>query len=339
MDQAQDAPRQLARSNNVEELLHPIEGQPVGVERLILDVVLRYQHIRLAHPQIAADLQRLHRMFENGSTASQQEVLMVRRLIKILQDEKFLEGMRVSSGRVMVVDPDEAVTPLLTGPLVAEGFDVDVVPYSSDVETRIKQKRPDLIISEFHLPLMDGLELCRRLKSNPDSLPIPFLVVTSSKGKASARDCLRSGAEEVLFKPVDMEMLVLKLKQILARTGRSAPAAQAEAGVTGNLRDMAFADLIQIIAAGGRSMAITITNGERKGEVCMKSGEVIHAVSGSIAGEQAFYEFMRWKEGVFVARVCSDFPPATIQNSVMSLLMEGARLADESADLTVAKPG
>jgi two-component system chemotaxis response regulator CheB len=79
-------------------------------------------------------------------------------------------------------------------------------------------------------------------------------------------------------------------------------------------------------------MEIVLTRGDREGHVFIEDGEVIHAETGDTEGEQAFYTLMQWREGTFTTRQCAAFPVRTIQSSVMSLLMEGARLADEQGE-------
>jgi hypothetical protein len=78
-------------------------------------------------------------------------------------------------------------------------------------------------------------------------------------------------------------------------------------------------------------MEIEITNDTDSGKVILREGDVIHCELGSTIGEQAFYDMMRWHEGHFSMKECEYFPEPTVSASTMSLLMEGARLADEDA--------
>jgi hypothetical protein len=157
-------------------------------------------------------------------------------------------------------------------------------------------------------------------------------MTASKKSKVTARNCLREGVDEVLTKPVDLEMLFLRLKKLLARPeGHAATSAEphAEGGVVGSLADMSFADLVQMVTASAKSMTMEVTSKEQKGEVVVLNGEVVHCKAGDMEGEVAFYQMMRWQEGNFVTRRTADCPKRTINAPVMSLLMEGARLADE----------
>jgi hypothetical protein len=63
--------------------------------------------------------------------------------------------------------------------------------------------------------------------------------------------------------------------------------------------------------------------------VYIQGGEIIHACTNEADGVEAFYEIMAWQEADFQIVPCATFPSRTIQDPAMSLLMEGARLADE----------
>ena len=112
---------------------------------------------------------------------------------------------------------------------------------------------------------------------------------------------------------------------------QAAPADKGDkAGITGSLADMGFADMIQILCAGGRNVQIALTKDELKGSVFIEAGNVVHCTADALKGDPAFYALMRWQEGMFITTPCSEFPARTVESSVMSLLMEGARQVDES---------
>jgi len=134
-------------------------------------------------------------------------------------------------------------------------------------------------------------------------------------------------------KPIDQEMLFLKLRKFVVRPETredSATGSGPEGGVAGSLSDMSFADLIQMVTASGKTMSIALTTKEGRGEVVVLNGDVVHATAGDKEGEAAFYQMMRWQEGTFVTSRAANNACRTINAPVMSLLMEGARLADES---------
>lgn len=330
LENRDDIVRRFAEKHGLAEVLSPSDsaGSARCAEAEILDLVKIFQALRKNHPRLGTDLRPVQKQLEATWAKDPERILMVRRLVGIVRDEAFLAGFAPAAGRILVVDPEESVTPVIAPPLGGEGYDVVVVPSGHEAERMLAHGPVDVIISEFKLPFGDGADFCRRVKADPKTAGIPCLIVTTNKSKATARECLRAGVDDVLTKPVDLETLCLKLRRLTAKAG-GVEAGVSAGSVAGSLSEMNFSDMIQIVTAGGKSVAITLTSGGKTGEVAVKDGEIVHAKSGDTVGESAFYEFMRWQDGNFRMQRCESFPVRTIETQVMSLLMEGARLADE----------
>ena len=73
------------------------------------------------------------------------------------------------SARIMVVEDEEALTTLLRYNLDAEGYDVETVGRGDDADTRLKERVPDLVVLDWMLPGLSGIELCRRLRARPET--------------------------------------------------------------------------------------------------------------------------------------------------------------------------
>ncbi|MBA2449870.1 MAG: response regulator transcription factor [Chloroflexi bacterium] len=127
--------------------------------------------------------------------------------------------------RVLVVDDEAIVTEVVERYLVREGYNVTV---AGDGETALKLARevgPDLIVLDLMLPKLDGLEVCRQLRSE-SSVPI---IMLTAKGEESDKILgLGLGADDYLAKPFSPRELAARVKAVLRRT-RVAPA-QALAG-------------------------------------------------------------------------------------------------------------
>lgn len=109
-------------------------------------------------------------------------------------------------------------------------------------------------------------------------------------------------------------------------------AASSKSGISGSLSDIILTDLMQIVCAGGRSMEVAVTKGKTSAVILVEAGNIVYCKAGSTLGEDAFYELMRWQQGEFVGKECDNFPERNIAASLMSLLMEGARRADEASE-------
>jgi two-component system phosphate regulon response regulator PhoB len=92
------------------------------------------------------------------------------------------------SARIMVVEDEEALTTLLRYNLDAEGYEVETVGRGDDADTRLKERVPDLVVLDWMLPGLSGIELCRRLRARPETKQLPIIMLTARRGeRAGAR--------------------------------------------------------------------------------------------------------------------------------------------------------
>ncbi len=78
--------------------------------------------------------------------------------------------------RIMVVEDEEALTELLRYNLEGDGYDVETVMRGDDADTRLKEHIPDLIVLDWMLPGLSGIELCRRLRTRPETKQLPIIM-------------------------------------------------------------------------------------------------------------------------------------------------------------------
>jgi len=300
------------------------DGQFLGRE--ILDLVATYQQFKKEHPEAkGADHIRRELRLSWARTHLRQTVLS--KFALVLSDEAFLQSMETPGARVLVVDPDEVVSATLSLPLKAKGYAVQVAGNVQEATLALSTQIPDVIIVEKDMLIEDGVSLCRIVKSDPKMKHVPVIILTSSKSQRVYRECMKAGAEDVLGKPVDIELVFIKLQKIV---GASGPKPQ-QSGVSGSLQHIVLSDLVQILCASGKSARVTFASGDDKGAIYIREGDIIDAEAGGCRAEEAFYKLMTWKQGTFVAGPCEQYPERSIQLSVMSLLMEAARRNDEAA--------
>ncbi|MGH1352926.1 MAG: phosphate regulon transcriptional regulator PhoB [Methyloligellaceae bacterium] len=122
------------------------------------------------------------------------------------------------TANVLVVEDEEALALLLRYNLEAEGFKVTVADRGDDAELAISEEQPDLIILDWMLPGISGLELCRRIRANRNTRNIPILMLTA-KGEESDRiRGLKTGADDYVVKPFSVPELMARVTSILRRT-------------------------------------------------------------------------------------------------------------------------
>jgi len=228
---------------------------------------------------------------------------------------------------VLVVDPGECLEPGYSRDLSDGVMTSHRVASASDAEEVLLHRIPAALIVEMDLPDQTGVAFCRKIRRQKTLAQLPLILVTSRKDDTLGEEGREAGADEVLVKPFDPQLLKLKIQRLLPDSALRDARVE---GVKGRLREMNFPELVQVLCSGGKSVVIDITSPAGRVEVFVRDGEIIHARSSSHQGEEAFYEVMAWKDGDFIIRPAVDFPERTIHASSMGLLMEGARRGDES---------
>lgn len=191
---------------------------------------------------------------------------------------------------------------------------------------------PDLVICDFRMPSIDGIQLVRKLKAQAGSNGIRFLVMAA---KADIDDTLRPHTdlvEDFIVKPFFVRELAKQAKNILdhvylEKMQRQAPA---EGVIRGRLSEMNIIDLLQSLELGQKTCSLTFNQGGESCRMYFSEGQIHHAESGSIAGDEAVYHVAGWSEGTFQIDFNGRSEKKTTTQSTQGLLMEALRLLDES---------
>lgn len=121
--------------------------------------------------------------------------------------------------RILVVDDEEDILELVRYNLAREGYDVACETTGDGVLTRVRSEHPDLIILDLMLPGMNGLDVCRLLKNDPETGSIPVIMLTAKAEEADIITGLELGADDYIPKPFSPRVLVSRVKAVLRRTG------------------------------------------------------------------------------------------------------------------------
>ncbi len=119
---------------------------------------------------------------------------------------------------VYVIEDDEDINELLVYNLEKEGYQVEPFYSSNPAYEAIKSKKPDIIILDIMLPDMDGLELCKLLKSDKQTENIPVIMLTAKSTEIDKIVGLELGADDYITKPFSIRELLARIKAILRRT-------------------------------------------------------------------------------------------------------------------------
>jgi CheY-like chemotaxis protein len=117
---------------------------------------------------------------------------------------------------VLVVEDDPETRQLYIGVFAGEGFRTDEAHNGLQALEKATTGKPDLILTDIAVPGIDGIELCRRLRANPDTKHIPVLAVTGYEERRYPDRALQAGANRVLIKPLEPDALVGEARDLLS---------------------------------------------------------------------------------------------------------------------------
>jgi phosphate regulon transcriptional regulator PhoB len=124
--------------------------------------------------------------------------------------------------KILVVDDEKDILELITYNLQKEGFYVEVSPDGEDALKKIRSDRFDLVLLDLMLPGMQGMEICRNLKSGDGTAPIPIIMLTAKSEELDKVLGLEMGADDYITKPFSPRELVARIRAVLRRA-REAP--------------------------------------------------------------------------------------------------------------------
>jgi len=122
-----------------------------------------------------------------------------------------------SGHQILVVDDEEDLLELVRYNLSKEGYRVHGVGTGEDALKSARKQPPDLIVLDWMLPAVDGLEVCRRLKSDPKTADIPIIMLTAKGQESDMIAGLERGADDYIAKPFSPRVLTARVRALLRR--------------------------------------------------------------------------------------------------------------------------
>ncbi|SON54104.1 Phosphate regulon transcriptional regulatory protein PhoB [Hartmannibacter diazotrophicus] len=132
--------------------------------------------------------------------------------------------------KVLIVEDEEPVSLLLRYNLEAEGFEVESADRGDDAEVRLREIVPDLVLLDWMLPGLSGIELCRRLRQREETSRVPIIMLTARGEESERIRGLGTGADDYVVKPFSVQELIARIKAILRRAKPESLSNQLTAG-------------------------------------------------------------------------------------------------------------
>jgi two-component system response regulator MprA len=155
---------------------------------------------------------------------------------------------------VLVVDDDPGVRDSLRRSLTFEGYTVTTAGDGEQALASVTTNRPDIVVLDLQMPVLGGLETCRRLREHGDDIPV--LMLTARQGTRDRVTGLDAGADDYLPKPFALEELLARLRALLRRIANPA---KSTAGEVLRFQDLALSTTTREVTRAGHPITLTRT--------------------------------------------------------------------------------
>jgi two-component system, OmpR family, phosphate regulon response regulator PhoB len=119
---------------------------------------------------------------------------------------------------VLVVEDEAAIATMLRYNLEKQGYRVAEASDGQEALTRIQEQQPDIVLLDWMLPLMSGIEVCRQIRRKPSTRDLPVIMVTARTEDHDAVRGLNTGADDYITKPFNIDALLARMRALLRRS-------------------------------------------------------------------------------------------------------------------------
>lgn len=132
--------------------------------------------------------------------------------------------------RILIVEDEEPLTMLLRYNLEAQGYTVETSARGDEAEIKLAENPPDLVVLDWMLPGLSGIELCRRLRVRPATARLPIIMLTARGEEGERVRGLATGADDYMVKPFSLPELIARIAALLRRANPARIAAVLASG-------------------------------------------------------------------------------------------------------------
>jgi len=235
-----------------------------------------------------------------------------------------------STLKILVVDDNPTILKLICQSLEKCG-ELFTATDGADALMKTIEVEPDLIISDYSMPVMDGRALFDKLRSKPETQNIPFVFLASQKEIDERLRLVVDGVEDYFVKPFFVRDLSQQTRRITARLLQERVEKRGGgAGIQGKLTELSVIDWMQSLEQGRKTCALILRSGDEEYTLYFSEGQVTHATGQGLEGDPVIFKVLTWVEGDWEVDFRKNSSARTTSMSTQGLIMEGLRRLDEA---------
>jgi len=204
--------------------------------------------------------------------------------------------------RILIADDEANIVKILEFEFKKNGYDVLTAFDGEEALWVAERDHPDLIVSDIMMPKMDGYELCRRVKANPDLRATPFLFLTAKTGIENRIQGYAIGGEKYITKPCNRAEL-LKIIDMRLRYADKAKALFAEKAkkFSGDLSIISIFSLLDMFFMGSWSGYIDLASNGQTGRIEITNATITICTLNGQSANDTLAKLLSWNQGTFTA--------------------------------------
>jgi len=196
---------------------------------------------------------------------------------------------------LLVDDEDEILLSLQRILELSGNYEIITAKNGSDALLKIRSTMPDMIISDIHMPEMDGIELCKRIRGKEVTKNIPFLFLTAVKDMML--ESFKVGADDFIKKPFLLDEVMAKIQAIFRRV--DAVKQQANQ-INGSLNEYSLEKILESCHKENLTGVIIMQQNELLGRIELEGGDIKKIQYKDLAETEALDQLLKWQTGIFV---------------------------------------
>lgn len=254
---------------------------------------------------------------------------------RISEGEGVIEAPAPSARRLSVViaDDDHGCRTLAAAPFRQRGDYVRVAPDGFEALAQCLKETPDVIVSDVHMPRMDGWQLLRMCRARPTLSSVPFLFLTTLGGEQERLKGYQLGVDDYMPKPFRGKELQARVDRVVSRVQRSPHALATQKTLRGDLSQVSLPSVLGFLELEKKTGELLVI-GTKTAHMFMRDGYLLRVEVDGVLAEptsiEVIYDLLSWKVGQFEF-AAHEVPGEDLYNTtVTALLLDHARFSDEN---------
>jgi DNA-binding response OmpR family regulator len=231
---------------------------------------------------------------------------------------------------VLIVDDNAVFRRFLRDLLAGQGFRVHEASNGEEGLAIALEHRPWLILTDVRMPVADGFELCRQVRSHSLIRQTPLLFLSGWDDYKQRYRGLELGADDFLSKETPIRELLVRVQLILQRYSDLGVRGRRGAAMGGGIDVVGAPGILQMCHLTRLTGVLAAQDGPRRAEIRFRVGEIVSAESAAGTGTAAVYEFLSWETGSFEFNPVDPGPGPGLSQGFEQLILEGCRRLDEA---------